>query len=38
LKEQEMSFKPPLLGKLADENLGSHLLILEYLSSCKTNS
>ncbi|KNZ51402.1 uncharacterized protein VP01_3970g2, partial [Puccinia sorghi] len=38
LKDQEVPFKTPLLGKLTDEKLGSHLLILEYLSSCKTNS
>ncbi|KNZ45123.1 hypothetical protein VP01_8472g1, partial [Puccinia sorghi] len=38
LTAQEFSFKPPSLGNLTNNNLGSHLLILEYLSSCKTTS
>jgi len=38
LTAQDLSFKPPSLGDLTNDNLGSHLLILEYLSSCKTTS
>ncbi|KNZ45010.1 uncharacterized protein VP01_8575g1, partial [Puccinia sorghi] len=38
LTAQDFSFKPPSLGDLTNDNLGSHLLILEYLSSCKTTS
>ncbi|KNZ47024.1 uncharacterized protein VP01_674g7 [Puccinia sorghi] len=37
LTAQDLSFKPPSLGNLTNDNLGSHLLILEYLSSCKTS-
>ncbi|KNZ64309.1 hypothetical protein VP01_10421g1, partial [Puccinia sorghi] len=34
----ESSHKPPLLTNLSEDNLGSHLQILEYLNSCKTGS
>ncbi|KNZ44076.1 hypothetical protein VP01_952g8 [Puccinia sorghi] len=35
---QDLSFKPPSLDSLTNNNLVSHLLILEYLSSCKTSA
>ncbi|KNZ53032.1 uncharacterized protein VP01_3365g2, partial [Puccinia sorghi] len=38
LTAQEFSHKPPSLTNLSEDNLGSHLKILEYLNSCKTGS
>ncbi|KNZ63155.1 uncharacterized protein VP01_11806g1, partial [Puccinia sorghi] len=38
LTAQDLSFKPPSLGNLTNNNLGSYLLILAYLSSCKTTT
>ncbi|KNZ53009.1 hypothetical protein VP01_3371g2, partial [Puccinia sorghi] len=38
LTAQEFLHKPPSLTNLSEDNLGSHLQILEYLNSCKTGS
>ncbi|KNZ53028.1 uncharacterized protein VP01_3367g5 [Puccinia sorghi] len=38
LTAPEFSHKPPSLTNLSEDNLGSHLQILEYLNSCKTGS
>ena len=38
LTAQEFSLKPPPLTNLNNENLGSHLRILEYLTSCKSSA
>ena len=38
LTAQEFLFKPPSLSNLSEDNLGSHFLILKYLSNCKTGA